>query len=184
MNKRVGWKLLGVMLAVSLVALVASSAFAGLPTSEDDFAARVKEEAKTPEGALQLWFEGVFLYMKNDTRALGKKVLVTMTHNLGADFESKNTSARFIERMKQQQEIFRSYAQGSSPSNGYKMNPESFNLDVVKSEADPHGRGWNISLQSSGADRPRIVTLVQDEASGLWKVMKFDSLYVGIRKAE
>ncbi|MDX9721141.1 MAG: hypothetical protein RBU37_10375 [Myxococcota bacterium] len=171
---------LGALLLISF--LWAGVAVAGLPASEEEFLKRHASEAKNAESALQLWFEGVYLYMQGgDQATLGEKILLTMTKGMTDEWKTKAGFSRFAERLKTEQHIFRSYAKGSSPANGYSMDPSSFELDMVKSVQD--GDNWVISLQSSGADSPRKVTLTKDD-TGLWKVVKFDSVYVGIRPSE
>ena len=167
-------------IAMMALLLVAGAAAAEPPASEEAFKKRMAEEAQTPEGALQLWFEGLYLYMEGED--LGDTMLQEMTQAFEAGWQKKNTARRFAERLKTQQEIFRSYAKGAKPENGYTMDPKNFELDIVRSEEDSDG--WLIGLKSGGADSPRLIYFAKDEEDGLWRVRKFDSIYVGVKRAE
>jgi hypothetical protein len=181
---------LSVLLAVVFVA----GAIAGQPSEPDrtagvaefgDWKKRHLEAGKTPEGALELWFEALFLYLEPESREVGRAGLQHLTISLRDDdgWERRPSSSRFVSRMRDpsHHHIFRSYAEGATPENGYAMDPESFQLRIEESSRDAHGRGWKVLLRSSGADNPRPVYLRRSTTSGLWFVDGFANVYVGIR---
>lgn len=152
----------------------------------DEIVARHEREGTTPEGAMKLWFDAVFLYMDPATRAVGQQALAYLTIPLKADaaqWPRRPANGTFRERLEAERHhhIFRSYARGTSPENGYAMTPEDYALDVVISQRDPYERGWALHLRSSGADNPRPVYLKQSTKTGLWFVDAFNNTYVGVR---
>ncbi len=147
--------------------------------------ARHAELGRTPDGALQLWFEGAFLYADPATRDLGRRVLEHLTLPFKGDptWDERPSNQLFASRLRDpaHHHIFRSYARGATPANGYAVDPAAFELRVRSSRADGHGRGWRVLLESSGADSPRPVYLRQGSDSGLWFVDGFANVYVGVR---
>lgn len=158
---------------------------AGDVTETNRVLAAHEELGKTPEGALQLWFEAVYLYMDENTRDQGREALtyLTIPFKDDAGWERRSSNRIFVERLQDPKfaHIFRSYVKGTSPSNAYSMSPENFDLVVEESSKDAHGRGWRVLLRSSGADMPRPVYMKKSRSTGLWYVSEFANVYVGIR---
>lgn len=180
--------------AAALAAVLSLFAFSSVndafaaepPTSTEDFDKRYAEEGKTPDGALKLWFDGIFLYHDKATRPLGIHILTQTTADFegATDWETRSSAATFVTRMRNASEmhIFRSYAQGTSPDNSYEMNVKDYQLNIVSSSTDQYSEKYAIKLISSGADNPRIVYLIQNTKTGLWRVQSFSSVYLGVRK--
>lgn len=147
--------------------------------------ARHAELGTTPDGALKLWFEGLFLYSDPASRDLGRRVLQHLTLPFKDDptWDERPSNLLFAGRLRDPafSHIFRSYAKGATPANGYAMDPVAFELEIRSSRSDAHGRGWRVLLASSGADSPRPVYLKQSSQSGLWFVDGFANVYVGVR---
>jgi hypothetical protein len=155
------------------------------PASLAGWKARHQREGTTPEAALKIWFDALFLYMEPATRDLGRQVLQHLTLPLRdrADWDRLPSNRTFSDRLKDPAygHIFRSYAEGTSPDNGYRMEPTDYRLGLAGSERDRYGRGWRLLLVSSGADNPRPVYLKKSTSSGLWYVDGFANVYVGVR---
>ena len=169
-------------MALCLMLAAANPAQAKLPADMDEYNARIKSEAKTPEGAVNLWFDAIFLYVNSSTRNLGKSALNAITHKLPADFEKNSFHATFVNRMKEQPEIFRSYCQGATPENNYKADPDKCELTVTKSDED-YGDTWAVYIKSSGADSNRKIQLIKGE-NGLWLIRDYPGIYSGVKKAD
>lgn len=154
-------------------------------TDLETWKARHEACGADPVATLKLWFEAVFLYQQSSQRELGRQLLQYLTIPFKPDpgWDRKPSNGTFVERLKnaRHQHIFRSYAQGSRPENGYQLDPTDWQLAVERSGEDPHGRGWTVALRSSGADSARPVYLKQSSKTGLYFVDKHANVYVGIR---
>ena len=160
-----------VMTVVAVLGAV-SGAWAKLPRDVDEFRDRQTREATRPDGAVKLWFEAIYAYSKDATRDAGRKML-----SLAMVDEKWEKNTYFVDRMRTKPYIFRSYAQGATPANSYKMDPDQFALSVVTSEADKFRDGaWRVMLQSSGTDKARPIVLVKG-SDGLWRVQAYNDIY-------
>ena len=127
-------KKLSIVLALSALFLaVGGEAWAALPRDYQEFKARYQKEGRTPEGAVKLYFEAVFCYINEATRAEGSKMVRYALH-YDRPIEQSYNLATFAERLRdpERQHIFRSFAAGTSPENDYRMSPDNFNLVVGK----------------------------------------------------
>lgn len=165
---------------LSLVCAFALSAQAKLPEDMADYQNRYAKEAKTPEGALKLWHEGLMLYQESISRDLGRKILVAITDQLPADFEKNSMHATFVNRVTTEPQIIRSYCAGSTPENNYKADPNKCELTITRSTEEYDGT-WAIWIKSSGADSTRKVVLTKDGEH--WKISSYPGIYMGIRPA-
>ncbi len=151
----------------------------------DDWQERHSEQATTPEGAIKVWFDAIFLYLDPETRDLGRTLLQYSTVPLKDDdqWHKRPSFSIFLSRLEDESHhhIFRSYAKGATPENGYSMNPRDYELRIESSGKDTHGRGWRLSLESGGADNPRPVYLRRSSKSELYFVDGFVNVYLGIR---
>jgi hypothetical protein len=151
----------------------------------DAWKQRHQEEGKTPDGAIKLWFDALFMALDPATRELGRDLLQYLTVPLRDDDQwyRRPSNQTFVSRLDDPRyhHIFRSYAEGTTPENDYAVDPASYRLQIAGSERDQYGRGWKILLVSSGADSPRPVYLRQSTTSGLWFVNSYANVYVGIR---
>lgn len=144
------------------------------------------KEATTPEAGVRFWFIALYQYMSGDAaeRARGKQALEHLTIPLKADsgWERAPSYIFFVDRMATQPYIFTSYAKGATPQNNYAIDYQRFELNITKSQQDSTGRGWQLFIQSGGADSPRPMYMKQSEQTGLWYVSEFNNMYVDIRK--
>ncbi len=154
----------------------------------EEFRRRHESEGATPEGALQLWFEAAFHYFGDDEgrRAAGRQALqyLTLPYMERADWDRSSPASTFVTQLRKQPHLLRSYLKGSAPGNSYQADTERCELNVVRSQEDKQGRGWAVSLQSSGADMPRPVYLKRSTKTNLWFVDNHANVYVGIRPPE
>lgn len=171
---------LPVVALVMLLTLTATKdmAQAALPQDYQDFKARYQKEGRTPEGAVKLYFEAVFCYLDEATRAEGSKMLRYALH-YDRPIEQSNYLATFVERLRdpEMHHIFRGFAEGTSPENNYRMSPDNFNLVVTKKVQE---QGYlRVFLRNSGADSPRGVWV--KEFDGLWYTINNAGTYVQVR---
>ena len=127
---------------------------AALPRDYREFKARYQQEGRTPEGAVKLYFEAVFCYIDEATRAEGSKMVRYALH-YDRPIEQSYNLATFVERLKdpEMHHIFRGFAEGTSPENDYRMSPDNFNLVVTKKVQE---QGYlRVFLRNSGAEDRR-----------------------------
>ena len=172
-------KKLSIVLALSALFLaVGGAAWAALPRDYQEFKARYQKEGKTPEGAVKLYFEAVFCYINEATRAEGSKMVRYALH-YDRPIEQSNNLSTFAERLRdpEMHHIFRGFAEGTSPENDYRMSPDNFNLVVGKKVQE---QGYlRVFLRNSGSDSPRVVWM--KEFDGLWYMINNASTYVEVR---
>ena len=172
-------KKLSTVLALSVLFLaVGGEAWAALPRNYQEFKARYQQEGRTPEGAVKLYFEAVFCYINEGTRAEGSKMVRYALH-YDRPIEQSYNLATFVERLRdpEMHHIFRGFAEGTSPENDYRMSPDNFNLVVTRKVQE---QGYlRVFLQHSGADSPRVVWM--QEFDGLWYMTNNASTYVQAR---
>ena len=171
-------KLSTVLVLSALFLAVGGEAWAALPRDYQEFKARYQQEGRTPEGAVKLYFEAVFCYINEATRAEGSKMVRYALH-YDRPIEQSRNLATFAERLRdpERQHIFRSFAAGTSPENDYRMSPDNFNLVVTRKTQE---QGYlRLFLRSSGADSPRPVWV--KEFDGLWYTINNSSTYLEVR---
>ena len=98
-----------------------------------------------------------------------------------ANWEKKQKYVTFARRLKDPacHYIFRSFASGTSPQNGYRMSPENYSLVFSgKSNEADYAR---VFLISSGSDSRRIVWVKQYQ-DGLWYVINNADTYMKVRE--
>lgn len=166
--------------AVLLCLMVVSMASAELPKSVEDLQARIPVEAKTPEGAMKLWFDCVFVYLGGD-RALGSELITAMTK----DKDWASTMSYFVDSMNNKPYIWRSYVKGATPENQYQMDPQKYALElrdvILKPYGDyEEGKVVMIKTFSSGADTLRPFILERN-SRGEYKAREFSTLCVGVK---
>ena len=175
-------KKIKILTAVLLALLICTSADAKLPKTYKEFKARYQTEGKTIEGAVKLYFEGVFAFMNEETRKEGGKMLRYAMYS-DRPIERSTYYATFVERMKDPDYnyAFRSYAEGSSPENNYSMSPDDFEIMYAGKPVKDPGGYMRVPLESSGADSPRIIWVKQYE-DGLWYVINNAATYVQVKE--
>ncbi|MBQ3645886.1 MAG: hypothetical protein IJM82_05710 [Synergistaceae bacterium] len=172
-------KFLAALIFISLFCGVSS---AELPKTYKEFKARYQTEGKTIEGAVKLYFEGVFAYMNKETRKEGAKMLRYSLHS-DSPIERSTYYATFVERMKDPDYnyAFRSFAEGSTPENDYAMSPDDFEIMYAGEPIKDPGGFMRVPLESSGADSPRIIWVKKFD-DGLWYVINNAATYVQVKE--
>lgn len=176
---------LGLTLGV-LALLVAWPARAELPKDLDECKSRQAELGKTPEGAAKVWFDACYVYMNEDTRDEGRKMLqyLTIPFKDNPNWDKDRSQEYFLRALLKDQYIMRSYAKGTSPENQYKMDPNDYELNVERVNLNPPGResrGIQVYVKSSGADMPRPLYFKQSTSTKLWYMNAHTNVYTGIR---
>lgn len=168
----------GILLAL----LICTAAQAKLPKTYKEFKARYQTEGRTIEGAVKLYFEGVFAFMNEETRKEGGKMLRYAMYSDRA-IERSTYYATFVERMKDPDYnyAFRSYAEGATPENNYSMSPDNFGIMYAGKPVKDPGGFYRVPLESSGADNPRIIW-VKKYDDGLWYVINNAATYVQVKE--
>lgn len=151
----------------------------GLPSTYADFKERCHTVAVTPEGAVKMYFDAVFCYLDPNRRTEASKMLRYIMH-ADANWEGNQRHVTFIRRLKEPSYhyIFRSFASGTSPENGYSMSPDDYRL--VFSKKDQQQDYIRVFLRSSGADSDRRVW-VKQYPDGFWYVINNSDTYAKVR---
>ena len=171
--------------------LIGTTAEAKLPATWAEFKQEYQIEAKTPQGALNMLFKGIFCYnkavqTKNNQLKIDAGKMIRYAIYSETPIESSPNYSTFRERLNNPDYhyIFRSYCQGTSVDNSYQMDPENFKLDFGKyvNEGEKAGRKYcQLFIKSSGADKPRFVRQTR-ELDGLWYTTKPQNVYLDVRK--
>lgn len=151
----------------------------GLPSTYADFKERCRAAAVTPEGAVKMYFDAVFCYLDPARRAEASKMLRYIMHT-DANWEGNQRHVTFLRRLKDPSlhYIFRSFAAGTSPENGYRMSPDAYQL--VFTRKDRQQDYIRVFLRSSGADSDRRVW-VKQYPDGFWYVINNADTYAKVR---
>lgn len=151
----------------------------GLPSTYADFKERCRTSAVTPEGAVKMYFDAVFCYLDPALRAEASKMLRYIMHT-DANWEGNQRHVTFLRRLKDPSlhYIFRSFAAGTSPDNGYRMSPDAYRL--VFTRKDRQQDYTRVFLRSSGADSDRRVW-VKQYPDGFWYVINNADTYAKVR---
>lgn len=151
----------------------------GLPSNYADFKERCRRAAVTPEGAVKMYFDAVFCYLDPARRAEASKMLRYIMHT-DANWEGNQRHVTFLRRLKDPSlhYIFRSFAAGTSPANGYRMSPDDYRL--VFTRKDRQQDYIRVFLRSSGADSDRRVW-VKQYPDGFWYVINNADTYAKVR---
>ena len=170
-----------VLIAVLIAVLSVSSAYAVLPRTYQEFKARYQSEGRTVEGAVKLYFEGVFAYMNPQTRKEGAKMLRYALHS-DMPIERSTHYATFVERMKDPDYnySFRSFAYGAEPENNYAMSPDNFEVMYAGRFTRDPGGYLKVPLYSSGSDSPRTIWVKRFD-DGLFYVINNAATYAQVR---
>jgi hypothetical protein len=78
--------------------------------------------------------------------------------------------------------LWRSYAKGATPENGYRMDPGHWELNFDRGYIEDNNLGIGLKLKSAGADRPRVVYVTKNEKTGLYYVTNWKELLNDVRK--
>jgi len=151
----------------------------GRPVTFQQFKERYQSVGLTPEGAVRMYFDALYSYIDPARKTEGAKMLRYSMHE-GKNWEGSPVFATFVSRLKNPtyHYIFRSFAEGTSPENSYKMDPDNYQIAFANSRQETDY--IYISIWSSGADSPRPVHVQQFE-DGLWYVINNHGTYSDVR---
>ncbi|MGI5816547.1 MAG: DUF6935 domain-containing protein [Armatimonadota bacterium] len=175
-----------VMFTVVLGLVAGLPAQAQLPQTLDEMKAQHVLLGAQPEGAVKNFIDACFVYANPETRQVGREMLQYLAIPLKseANWDRLPGNRLFAERLTDQSyaHVWRSYAVGATPENGYLMDPDNWELNVERTyRHDDDERGLQVYLRSGGADAPRVVYVKQSTTTGLWYVNIWHTLFVDIR---
>lgn len=170
---------------VGLAALwTAAPAHAELPDTLDEFKEYHAEIATTPEGAAKALLDAMFVYRDEDTRDEGRKMVAYIWIQYKDDntWDKKPSNHTMVNRILEKPEILNGYANGTTPENGYEMDPNDYEITIDKKDKAPEGDlGLRLYLHHNGADSGKPIYFKQSTKSELWYVASLSSLYSGVR---
>jgi hypothetical protein len=162
--------------------------FARVPETHEEFIALRDQHARTPEGGAAI-FALALLVHATDPVLGALCVLVSVRHDLLDDdpvgYKGKRLRrARAVDlasRTGARPHIARSYAQETTPADGYALPDGPVTIRVRQQpnsvESDVRAR---MFVWSTGADTPRPISLERNE-KGIWKAFEWSSLEVDVR---
>ncbi len=149
--------------------------WAELPEAVEEMKQRMAQQAEDPVAAVKLWFEALFVYMEDSKT--GSDMISLVMYEPAWDAPANQI---FVDRLNERPWIFRSYAQGTRPQDGYRMDPDDFELVVTEVRGEPEDGTVRIFLRSSGADNPRPIVMRKGD-DGLFRAYLYSPIYVGVR---
>ena len=148
--------------------------------AQTDWAARHQIAGQTPEDTAALWFEALFRYMAPETREDGDQGLQYLSLRLRGRPGWQQLPHMVVPNKRMTdpefQNIFYSYIKGTSPENGYSFDRNNWELDILTSMKQEHGEEIVLTLNSSGSQTNRHLTLIRETSSQLYFVSHFTSL--------
>jgi hypothetical protein len=149
-------------------------------SASNGIVARHETEGQTPEGTLRLFLEACIEAGQAD-EARAKAAMAAIGELAApirgdADWATRHSNRTFAERLKTHPWVFRSYAPGATPDNGYAATLGYVPAIASKIEESD---GLKLMVRSGGADSPRPVRMKQ--VDGRWYVQEWSSLYLEVR---
>ena len=163
-----------------------------LPATIDDFLVLREAHGNNPAGTAALFVAAMIRYAEDQAAGLPMLVSILVNDNsllvaaqAGRGYRGYDLSANtryLIDRLPPAPWISRSYIVGTSPENGYSLPEGGLRLAFSTNRySQVSADEVRIFVACSGADSPRPLRLRRNSA-GLWKVVEFSSLVVGIRQ--
>ncbi len=168
---------------------MATVEIAGLPETAEEFIALRDRLANTPEGGAAMMVVALLLYAEDESLGLQCLTIAVDKDRLEHGSEGyKGWQLRASDRSLLRSQIGRcpytprSYIAGTTPQDGYNLPapPYTIELSANPYSGDRTGGPYKLFIHSSGASRPRPVTLKRNER-GIWKAAEWSSLIVGVR---
>lgn len=135
---------------------------------------------KYPEGAITLWLEAVIRVQEGDTNAWRAVQYLTIPLKNDPSWMKLAGNSYFINEVNSNNPSFRSFIIGSSPQNGYKVDLNNLRISI-ESDADNGSLGRKYFIESSGAERPRPISLKKSDQTGLYFINEYSSMYVDVQ---
>ena len=161
-----------------------------LPQSLAEFVALRDRLARTPQGGAAMMIVALLLYAGD--RALGTPCLAAAVDPARLEagdggYQGQQLHRLAMLRIEEQVEaqgyLPRSYLQGATPENGYRLPAPPYTLAFADNpySGDAAAGTYKLFVSCSGAASPRPVTVSRD-AHGLWQAREWSSLIVGVRE--
>ena len=162
------------------------SILSGALTSMELFLEAYQDLGDDPERVAGLFALAMLTFTRDE--ALGTAQITAMLTDAdlgpGDVYQGRQPGPSMRNHLKRLQEkpyLARSYFQGTTPENGYRIPADRLAVDI---KPDPVGNAGpdrvKLFVVCSGADSPRPMTLARND-QGRWKVAEASSLFVGIR---
>ncbi|MCP4443456.1 MAG: hypothetical protein GY810_31520 [Aureispira sp.] len=160
-----------------------------MPSTIEDFLTLRNEISKTPEGGAALFVAAMHMYTKDKTignnafTIASDRSLLKETGEGHKGFAPAGNMASMIKNyFAPKPYLAASYFAGTSPKNGYQLPSAPYKVVLTRNTYSTQPNGdIKVFVKCSGADSPRPVTLRKNNR-GIWKVINYSSLFVGIRK--
>ena len=156
------------------------------------FQQRFQQDGRDPRGTVQMLVEALLMVERDETMASWMLATVLSKKSLSPDASTPGgfklaPSDQTLYRLRSKPNIARSLVGGTTAGDYLDFdhqNPRA-ELDTAYSAARqgidyPQPGQAKFFVRCGGADTPRPVTLARNNA-GLWKVIEFSSLTVGVR---
>jgi hypothetical protein len=161
-----------------------------LPQSAEEFIALRNEVAGTPQGGAAMMAIALLLYAEDDslgtqclTIAVARERLEAGTKGYRGWQLRRSDMQRIQMQIKAGAHIPRSYVQGATPENGYKLPspPYTFEFSENPYSGDLESGTYKVFISCSGASSPRPVTMRRNDR-GIWKAYEWSSLVMGVKE--
>lgn len=161
-----------------------------IPSSIEAFLELRSELADSPEGAAALFVAAMLMYNKDKdlgtdafTIAVDRSLLKEVSGGYKGFAPGNNFANAIRNYFAPRPYLANSYIKDTKVKDGYKL-PKASPYEVAM-KRNPHSEQSNgdikVFVACSGADSPRPITLRKNNR-GVWKVVNYSSLFVGIRK--
>ncbi len=165
-----------------------------IPATAEEFITLRDRIATTPEGGAAIFVVALLKYAEDQT--IGEQFLTIAIDakwliDKPTGYKGKSPGVRYMQALKERiagkPYVARSYIQGTSPENGYKLQTP-LTIKILEQEGDKAANAQRkaanglvkLFVYSTGADRPRPIEVNQND-KGLWKAYNWGSLEVGVR---
>lgn len=162
-----------------------------IPDNIEDFLELRDQIAESPEGGAALFVVAMLMYTKDKTIgnhaftiASDRSLLKETSDGYKGFAPGRNMASMIKNYFAPKPYIAPSYIVGTSPKNDYKLPSSPYKVALTRNTYSTQSNGdIKVFVACSGADSPRPVTLRKNNR-GVWKVVNYSSLFVGIRKLD
>jgi hypothetical protein len=135
---------------------------------------------KYPEGTITLWLEAVIRVQNGDESAWKDIQYLTIPLKSDKNWMKLAGNSYFINQVRDGNPSFRSFINGATPENGYSVSLNNLRVSI-ENDLDNGSLGRKYFIISSGADRPRPISLKKSDQTGLYYVNEYSSMYVNVQ---
>lgn len=180
------------LLLVAQTGLFAQSktlSLAGVPKNMDDLLALRNQQANSPEGGGLVFVAAMLMYAQDEalgmqafTLALDQSRLTEGT--IYKDFAPLAGVQQDIKNYfgKHKDHLANTYILGTKTQDNYKLPAAPYKMDFSRNKYSTQSNGdVKVFVKCSGAASPRPISLRKND-KGIWKVVEFSSLFVGVAK--